>query len=387
MWIKVKNDNGNGIITSPFSIAMQWSALGLYLGFKLLPAEPSNSRWNHEENAHCFACRGDYRSCSAAEFGAGALGLGLGRLRGRPRHRRHCRRSVRPPILSVLRVRVLPAGLPPNWRCRPRILKDLKAQDEHVSRKRVIRLMQQQGLVARVRRRYKCTTMSDHDQPVASNLNVESVGQTIPNLVMVPVGTGGAVSLFRARRSNSSARPMSWDRAGLFQDKPLGSRRQMAACSRKYVAFIAHIHGARPWYSAGPYRAGLRAATVLPFAAGRALCGRELNDLAMNRTLGARRSRGSRRRCRVIVYRPAVEMRRRLSPMFQGLPALAISLLSITCTHRSSRNGTSQWSRASVRVVLPAPPWPTMATLRILLGGNAFTAPPWGRRGRPPGRP
>src|SRR5438477_5791366 len=111
MWIKVKNDNGNGIITSPFTIAMQWSALGLYLGFKLLPAEPSNSRWNHEENAHCFACRGDYRSCSAAEFGAGALGLGLGRLRGRPRHRRHCRRSARPPILSVLRVRVLPAGL------------------------------------------------------------------------------------------------------------------------------------------------------------------------------------------------------------------------------------------------------------------------------------
>jgi putative transposase len=52
----------------------------------------------------------------------------------------------------------------------PRILRDLKADDEHVSRKRVIRLMQEQGLVARVRRRYKCTTMSDHDQPVARNL-------------------------------------------------------------------------------------------------------------------------------------------------------------------------------------------------------------------------
>jgi putative transposase len=52
----------------------------------------------------------------------------------------------------------------------PRILKDLKADDEHISRKRVIRLMQEQSLVARVRRRYKCTTMSDHDQPVAPNL-------------------------------------------------------------------------------------------------------------------------------------------------------------------------------------------------------------------------
>jgi len=47
---------------------------------------------------------------------------------------------------------------------------DLGAQGERVSRKRVARLMQQQGLQARQRRRYKCTTMSDHDQPVAANL-------------------------------------------------------------------------------------------------------------------------------------------------------------------------------------------------------------------------
>ena len=63
----------------------------------------------------------------------------------------------------------------------PRILKDLKAQDEHVSRKRVIRLIQQQGLVARVRRRYKCTTMSDHDQPVASNLLARRFEADLPN--------------------------------------------------------------------------------------------------------------------------------------------------------------------------------------------------------------
>ncbi len=39
-----------------------------------------------------------------------------------------------------------------------------------VSRKRIIRLMQQQGLKARVRKRFKCTTNSNHDQPVAANL-------------------------------------------------------------------------------------------------------------------------------------------------------------------------------------------------------------------------
>jgi transposase InsO family protein len=52
----------------------------------------------------------------------------------------------------------------------PRIHEDLIEQDEHVSRKRLIRLMQEDGLVARARKRFKGTTMSDHDQPVATNL-------------------------------------------------------------------------------------------------------------------------------------------------------------------------------------------------------------------------
>jgi transposase InsO family protein len=52
----------------------------------------------------------------------------------------------------------------------PRIHRDLVEQDEPVSRKRIIRLMQEDGLKARVRKRFKCTTMSDHDQPVAGNL-------------------------------------------------------------------------------------------------------------------------------------------------------------------------------------------------------------------------
>ena len=52
----------------------------------------------------------------------------------------------------------------------PRIHEDLLEQEIRVSRKRVIRLMQEDGLKARARKRFKCTTMSDHDQPVAANL-------------------------------------------------------------------------------------------------------------------------------------------------------------------------------------------------------------------------
>ena len=52
----------------------------------------------------------------------------------------------------------------------PRVWEDLVEDGIRVSRKRVVRLMQEQGLKARVRKRFKSTTMSDQDQPVAANL-------------------------------------------------------------------------------------------------------------------------------------------------------------------------------------------------------------------------
>jgi putative transposase len=63
----------------------------------------------------------------------------------------------------------------------PRIHRDLVEQDEPVSRKRVIRLMQEDGLKARVRKRFTCTTMSDHDQPVAANLLDRQFTADAPN--------------------------------------------------------------------------------------------------------------------------------------------------------------------------------------------------------------
>jgi len=67
----------------------------------------------------------------------------------------------------------------------PRIHEDLLEQDVRVSRKRVIRLMQADGLKARARRRFKCTTMSDHDQPVAANLLDRQFTADAPNRRLV----------------------------------------------------------------------------------------------------------------------------------------------------------------------------------------------------------
>jgi putative transposase len=46
---------------------------------------------------------------------------------------------------------------------------------------RVIRLMQEEGLRARVRKRFKSTTMSEHDQPVAANLLQQTFTAERPN--------------------------------------------------------------------------------------------------------------------------------------------------------------------------------------------------------------
>jgi putative transposase len=63
----------------------------------------------------------------------------------------------------------------------PRVHEDLLEQNMRVSRKRVIRLMQEEGLKARIRKRFKCTTMSDHDQPVAANLLDRQFSAEAPN--------------------------------------------------------------------------------------------------------------------------------------------------------------------------------------------------------------
>ena len=64
---------------------------------------------------------------------------------------------------------------------RPRVWKDLHEAGEHVSEKRVARLMREDGLRARARKRFRSTTMSEHDQPVAANVLARQFAADRPN--------------------------------------------------------------------------------------------------------------------------------------------------------------------------------------------------------------
>src|SRR5215510_7053359 len=63
----------------------------------------------------------------------------------------------------------------------PRVHAELAAHGERVSRKRIARIMRNDGLRARVRRRYRSTTMSEHDQPIAPNLLGQRFDAEAPN--------------------------------------------------------------------------------------------------------------------------------------------------------------------------------------------------------------
>ena len=84
----------------------------------------------------------------------------------------------------------------------PRVHADLIEQKIPVAQKRVARLMQEDGLKARERKRYKITTMSDHDQPIAANLLDRQFEAKAPNQRWVGDTTefviGGSGKLYMA---------------------------------------------------------------------------------------------------------------------------------------------------------------------------------------------
>src|SRR5438128_6591124 len=67
----------------------------------------------------------------------------------------------------------------------PRVHQELQAQGRTVGRHRVARLMQQQGLRARKKRRFQTTTDSRHGLPVAANVLDRQFTVTAPNTTWV----------------------------------------------------------------------------------------------------------------------------------------------------------------------------------------------------------
>jgi len=99
-----------------------------------------------------------------------------------------CRRglSLRAQQDAVLKVEIRAAHAASGKRYgSPRIHADLKAQDQHVGRKRVARLMREESLEGQRKRRFRVTTDSRHSHPVAANELKRNFTTSSPNKIWV----------------------------------------------------------------------------------------------------------------------------------------------------------------------------------------------------------
>jgi putative transposase len=67
----------------------------------------------------------------------------------------------------------------------PRVHAELRAKDRRVGKKRVERLMRENGIAARRKRRFCRTTDSNHESPIAPNVLERNFVQEAPNKVWV----------------------------------------------------------------------------------------------------------------------------------------------------------------------------------------------------------
>ena len=131
----------------------------------------------------------------------------------------------------------------------------MRELDERVSRKRVIRLMQEDGLEARARKRFKCTTMSDHDQPVAANVLNRRFDAPAPNQRWVGDTTefviGGSGKLYLAAVLDLFSRFVVGWAVSAVNDRHLAIRALAMALKRRGpdVGLLHHSDQGSPYAS------------------------------------------------------------------------------------------------------------------------------------------
>jgi putative transposase len=159
----------------------------------------------------------------------------------------------------------------------PRIHRDLIEWHEPVSRKRVIRLMQEEGLKARVRKRFPCTTMSDHDQPVAPNLLDRQFTAEAPNQRWVGDTTefliGENSKLYLAAILDLFSRFVVGWAIGVANDRHLVLNALRMALKRRCPAsgLLHHSDRGSP-YASDDYQAVLRASGIMCSMSGTGDC-------------------------------------------------------------------------------------------------------------------
>lgn len=145
----------------------------------------------------------------------------------------------------------------------PRVHRELKARGVRVGKKRIERLMRQNGLKGRLKRRFKRTTDSRHGGPIAPNLLARQFDVSEPNRAWVTDVTAIATDegwLYLAPMIDLCARRVLAWAASEHNDTALAleALQKSLRARRPSPGFLHHSDRGSP-YASEDYRAALRA--------------------------------------------------------------------------------------------------------------------------------
>ena len=150
----------------------------------------------------------------------------------------------------------------------PRVHRELLARGDVVSERKVAQLMRDDGLVARPKRRFRATTDSKHDDPIAPNLLARDFTASGPNEVWVTdvtaVWTLAGWLFLAAILDLYSRRVVGWaTSANNDRDLALDALRGALLARRPPPGIVHHSDRGSP-YASADYRRALERAGALP---------------------------------------------------------------------------------------------------------------------------
>jgi transposase InsO family protein len=144
----------------------------------------------------------------------------------------------------------------------PRVLRELKARGRCTSRKRVARIMHDQGLFARQRKRCRRTTDSHHPFPIANNLLERNFETSAPNMVWVTdltyIWTGEGWLYLAAILDLYSRAVVGWAMSDRIDTMLCLKALDMAVTSRRPPPGLVHHSDRGSQYASHDYREALK---------------------------------------------------------------------------------------------------------------------------------
>lgn len=143
----------------------------------------------------------------------------------------------------------------------PRVHRELKAHGHRVGKKRVERLMRQEGIQGRLKRRFRRTTDSNHAQPVAANVLARNFHADAPNTAWVTdvtyVWTAEGWLYLAVMLDLFSRRVVGWAASGTNdRELALEALRRALSARRPAGGLVHHSDRGSP-YASDDYQAAL----------------------------------------------------------------------------------------------------------------------------------